>query len=116
MNRDVLRGDIWWVDWSPGRGSEQTGRRPAVVVQTDVANRHRTYPNTIIVAVSRKTRSVSFHVRLTPTETNGLRAISFVKCEQMLTISKERLRSRLGRLGDDDLQRVDAALRLVLDI
>jgi mRNA interferase MazF len=116
MNRDVRRGDIWWVDWSPGRGSEQTGRRPAVVVQTDAANRHQTYPNTVIAAVSRKTRSLSFHVRVAPTDTNGLRDVSFVKCEQMLTISKERLLSRLGRLGDDDLRRVDAALRLVLNI
>ncbi|MGD0110596.1 MAG: type II toxin-antitoxin system PemK/MazF family toxin [Armatimonadota bacterium] len=116
MNRNVLRGDIWWLDWSPGRGSEQTGRRPAVVVQTDVANRHLTYPNTIIVAVSRKARLLSFHVRVAPTETNGLRDVSYVKCEQMLTISKERLLSRLGRLGDDDLRRVDAALGLVLGI
>ena len=116
MNRNVLRGDIWWLDWSPGRGSEPTGRRPAVVVQTDVANRHLTYPNTIIVAVSRKARSLSFHVRVAPTETNGLRDVSYVKCEQMLTISKERLESRLGRLGDGDLERVDAALRLVLGI
>ena len=46
---DPARGEIWLVDWSSGRGSEQLGRRPAVIVQIDPANRHPRYPNTIMV-------------------------------------------------------------------
>ena len=110
------RGEIWWVDWSPGRGSEQTGRRPAIVVQTDAANRQPRYPNTIVVTVSAKGRSVPFHVPLAPSAANGLSAPSFAKCEQLLTISKERLRDRVGRLSTDDLTKVGTALRLALDL
>jgi len=113
---DISRGEIWWVNWSPGRGSEQAGRRPALVVQTNAANRNPRYPNTIVVAVSRKGRDVPFHVRLEPTAENGLTEASFAKCEQILTVSKARLEERLGRLAEDDVDRVASALLLVLSI
>lgn len=108
------RGEVWQVDWTPGRGSEQTGRRPAVIVQTDPANHNPRYPNNIVVAVSTKGREVPSHVRVEPSKTNGLSATSFVKCEQLLTTSKERLHKRLGRLSRDEMREVDKALRLVL--
>lgn len=110
------RGEIWLVDWSPGRGSEQTGRRPALIVQTDPANHNPRYPNTIAVTISTKGRYVPSHVRVEPTAENGLTAPSFIKCEQLLTISKKRLEKRLGRLSTDDLKRVATALRIVLEL
>lgn len=110
------RGEIWWVNWSPGRGSEQSGRRPALVVQTDAANQNPRYPNTIVVAMSTKGRQVPFHVLIQPTPETGLTASSFIKCEQILTISKERLEERIGRLSTEDMERVKTALSLVLDI
>lgn len=50
------RGELWWVDWSPGRGSEQTGHRAALIVQTDPANHNPRYPNTIVATISRQGR------------------------------------------------------------
>lgn len=82
------RGGIWLVDWSPGRGFEQTGHRPALIVQNDYGNQTPNYPNTIVVAISTKGRPIPFHVRIEPSETNGLKAVSYVKSEQILTISK----------------------------
>lgn len=79
------RGEVWLVDWSPGRGSEQLGRRPAVVVQTNPANLNPRYPNTIVVAVSTSGREVPSHVKLEPSGANGLRKTSFARCEQLLT-------------------------------
>ena len=110
------RGELWWVDWSPGRGSEQTGRRPALVVQTDVANHNPLYPNAIVVTVSTKGRKVPFHVPLAPAKESGLSSASFAKYEQVLTISKQRLELKLGRISDHELAQVAAALRLVLDL
>jgi len=112
----MRRGDIWVVDWSPGRGSEQAGMRPAVIVQTDAANLNHHYPNTIVVTVSTKGKAVPFHVPIEPSEQNGLKDRSFAKCEQVLTISKERLLRRLGRLDEDCLELVAASLRKVLDV
>jgi mRNA interferase MazF len=112
----VHRGDIWVVDWSPARGSEQSGMRPAVVVQTDAANLNPRYPNTIVVTVSTKGRPVPFHVLIEPSDQNGLKEISFAKCEQVLTISKERLVRRVGHLDEERLKLVANSLRKVLEI
>lgn len=111
------RGELYWVDWSPARGSEQSGRRPAVVVQSDAGNGSVSYPNTIVVAVSTKGREIPLHVRLRPTKRIGLLETSFVKCEQVFTVSKERLSpDPIGRLDDRELREVDAALLLSLGL
>jgi len=115
-SRDIRRGDIWLVDWSPSRGSEQAGIRPAVVVQTDAANLNPRYPNTIVVTVSTKGKAVPFHVPIGPSEQNGLKEKSFVKCEQVLTISKDRLVRRVGRLEEDCLASVNSSIRKVLEL
>lgn len=114
MANNPRRGQIWIVDWSPGRGSEQIGRPPALVVQTDSANTNPRYPNTIVLTISTKGHPVTAHVKVVPTPANGLREPSYIKCEQVLTISKERLTQRLGDIADDDLRNVEAALRQVL--
>ena len=116
MTRQPRRGEIWLLDWSPSRGSEQACVRPALVVQTDSANGNPGYPNTIVLAVSTKGKPVPFHVPVAPTKLNGLTVPSFVKCEQVLIVAKDRLTRRLGILADESFQKVDRALRLVLDI
>ena len=115
-DNDPFRGDIWLVDWSPSRGSEQSGMRPALVVQTDAANRNTRYPNVIVAAISTKGKDVPFHVPLTPEGSNGLSENSWCKCEQILTISKDRLARRLGRIDDRQMQRIEDALRIVLGL
>jgi mRNA interferase MazF len=47
----VKRGEIYWVEFDPVKGSEQGGLRPALVVQNDVGNRHS--PTTVVVAITR---------------------------------------------------------------
>lgn len=110
------RGEIWLVDFHPSRGSEQAGRRPALVVQNDHGNRNPRYPNTIVLAMSTAGKPVPLHVRVEPGGGTGLRAVSFVKCEQVLTISKSRLLGTraLGRLPPTGMRRVNTALRLSL--
>jgi len=114
--KDPRRREIWLVDWSPGRGSEQQGVRPALVVQTDAANLNLKYPNTIVVTISTKGRPVPFHIRVNPSSKNGLREISYIKAEQLLTISKERLIKRIGILEDEIMMQVENAIKLVLEL
>ena len=112
----VMRGEIYWIDWNPARGSEQAGRRPALIVQTDAANTNPRYPNTIVAAVSTSGRAIGTHVPLTPSAQNGLPSRSFVKCEQLITISKSRLQARLGQIDPVELAQIDTALRQSLDL
>lgn len=109
------RGEIWMVDWSPGRGSEQIGRRPSLIIQTDQGNLSATYPNVIVVTISTKGRSIPFHVRIPKSKLNGLREDSWVKCEQIMTISKNRLPGHpLGRITAGEMKQVETGLLLAL--
>ena len=61
-------------------------------------------------------KAVPFHVSVNPSEENGLKEVSFVKCEQVLTLSKERLIRRMGSLENERLNTVAAAIRRVLEV
>ena len=112
------RGELWWVDFAPVRGAEQAGRRPALVIQNDAGNESALYPNTIVLAVTTRGRRIPFHVRVEAGPSSGLRETSWVKCEQMLTISKSRLLGSepIGRLAPEALRKVEVALLLALGI
>ena len=113
-NPIVQRGELYWLDWNPARGSEQAGRRPALVVQENPASTNPNYPLTIVAAVSTQGRNITTHIALEPSAVNGLVSASFVKCEQLQTVSKLRLLQRIGVLETSDMLRVDAALKKVL--
>ena len=106
------------MDFSPSRGSEQAGKRPALVIQNNAGNASLHYPNTIVLAMSTKGKRVPFHVRIDPAKSNGLQETTFVKCEQILTIAKARLtgESPLGRISTGQLRRVEAATLLAIGI
>src|SRR5205085_9926572 len=82
------RGEIWDVNWSPGRGAEQQGTRPALIIQNDRGNTSPTYPLTVVASMSRTERELPLHVRIPPTSENGLTDYTDVKCEPVMTIEK----------------------------
>lgn len=110
------RGEIWDVNWSPGRGAEQQGIRPALIIQNDRGNASPSYPLTIVASMSRTERELPLHVRIAPMEENGLSDYTDVKCEQVMTIEKTRLLRRRGFITAEELSRVDLALRLSLNL
>ncbi len=109
----VKRGDIYWVNFDPRRGSEQGGVRPALVVQNDVGNEHS--PTTVVVAISSAPlqRPYPFVVPLDPGE-GGLNRASHVNCAHILTVSQERLGKRIGVLDAQRMEEVTAALHYEL--
>ncbi len=110
------RGEIRDVNWSPGRGAEQQGTRPALIIQNDRGNASPNYPLTIVASMSRTERELPLHVRITPSEENGLTDYTDVKCEQVMTIEKSRLLRRRGSISNEELARVDTALKLSLNL
>ncbi len=123
----VKRGEIYWVEFSPIKGSEQGGLRPALVVQNDIGNRFSS--TTIVVAITRTlpTQNFPFVVVLTPDE-SGLPETSAVNCAQIATIQQAGPTSRLlpprgqdrvrpiGYVDEAKMNKVDAALRYSLGL
>jgi mRNA interferase MazF len=111
MSSFPKRGEVWLVNWNPARGSEQAGKRPALVIQNNIGNEHAS--TTIIAAISSKIRIYPMNVLLEPPE-GGLAVPSIIKTNQILTISKDRLEKRLGTVDDIKMKEIEKALKLSL--
>lgn len=92
----IHRGDIYLIDLSDQVGSEQSGVRPAVVVQNEMGNMHS--PTTIICPLTSKQKNMAVtHVSLTPEDAGVIRE-STVLCEQVRVIDKTRIKRKLGEV------------------
>lgn len=113
-NKDLIsvhRGEIYYADLEPVRGSEQGGIRPVLIIQNDVGNR---YSPTVIVAVITgriKRRRLPTHVLLDGKQ-SGLHTKSTVKLEHLRTLDKERLLSYVGKIEKSKMDEVDLALEI----
>jgi mRNA interferase MazF len=108
------RGDVWIVDLDPVRGHEQGGRRPGLVVSVDSFNRGRAGLAVVLPFTSVEKR-LPLHVEVAPPE-GGLRQRSFVKPEDVRSVSTERLTQQLGTVSPETMKAVETSLRLLLDL
>ena len=109
------RGEIWLADLNPIRGHEQTGRRPVLIVLTDAFN-HGPADLVFVLPLTRTDRGIPIHVPVNPPE-GGVTAASFILCDGLRSISTDRLTSKpWGSVTDKTMKRVEAVLRLLLEI
>ena len=109
LDNSVKRGDIFYADLSPVVGSEQGGVRPVLIVQNDTGNRHS--PTVIAAAITSQTGKARLptHISVKPLSC-GLPKESVILLEQVRTLDKRRLREKMGRLDDNVMRKVDAAI------
>ena len=110
------RGELWLLDWSPGRSSEQGGFRPGLIIQSDLGNHAEGARTTILVPLTTQGRPYAFYVPIPRTKDNGLSADSWANATQVFTVDKARLTQRLGKVTPAQLRGVEAALRAVLEL
>jgi mRNA interferase MazF len=111
----IRRGEIYWIGSRQSRGSEQAGRRPALIIQNDFGN--ETSETTIVALMTSHafSRDYPFHVAVGPAE-SGLPGPSTVLLEQLQTVSTERLYQRAGSLPSHVMEQVDRAIHLSLGL
>jgi mRNA interferase MazF len=115
---DPSRGEIWLADMGTGRGHEQTGQRPVLVVSDDAFNAGlaglvMTVPLTSKVG---KSKNIPAHIRVEPPE-GGLKTPSGILCDQLRTIRKARLgKAPWGTVSAATLAEVEKALRVLLEL
>jgi mRNA interferase MazF len=104
----IKRGEIYYADLSPVVGSEQGGTRPVLIIQNDVGNKHS--GTTIVAALTTQIKHrLPVHVYI-PAKNTGLKRDSLALCEQVRTISVERLKERVGYVPESIMQEVGKAL------
>src|SRR3954465_8769971 len=114
MTPSPKRGEIWRADLDPVRGHEQGRIRPVLVVSTDIFNRGSTDLVTIVPITSRA-QPIRTFLRVDPPE-GGLSQISYLICDQIRTIAKERLGKRLGVISNATIGEVERRLKFLLDL
>lgn len=112
MEFDVKRGQIYLADLNPVMGSEQGGVRPVVVIQNDSGNKYS--PTVIVAAItSREKRPIPTHARL---YANVLPRNSYALLEQIRTIDKSRLISYIGKVSDKEIEAINEALSVSIEV
>jgi mRNA interferase MazF len=118
----MKRGEIYWADLVPRSGpekrSEQTGRRPVIVVSHDGFNQTPQWKSIIVVPI---TTSASQGKRgptvvELPVGSAGLPKTSFAVCHQVTTLDRAKLTRKAGALTSDILREVESALKAAMDL
>lgn len=107
------RGEIYLVDLDPVRGSEQGKTRPCVIIQNDYGTAYS--PVTIIACITSNLERKGYptNVFVTARET-GLKHDSLVLLNQIRTVDKVRLTTKIGTIPVSKMLEIDAALQISL--
>jgi mRNA interferase MazF len=114
----VRRGEIHWADLVPRSGSEQTGRRPVIVVSHDGFNTTPGWRSIIVIPISTSAsqgRRGPTVVEI-PAGAGGVSRTSLALCHQVTTLDRGKLTKRLGTLPADVLEEVELGLKAAMDL
>jgi mRNA interferase MazF len=127
------RGDIWTVDLDPTRGheqgdcpnfrvsengtvpfdaGEQVQCRPALIVSVDLFNQGPA-DLVVVLPITSKAKGIPLHVRVAPPE-GGVQEPSYIKCEDIRSVSKQRLAKFWGRVSSQTMLEIEERLSVLL--
>ena len=106
----MKRGEVWWVNFDPSVGGEARKKRPAVIISNNAANQFLSR-----VQVVPLTGSVG---KLYPSESyiTLRRKKSKAMADQLTTVSKKRLINQAGSLSKTELEGIERAIMIQLDL
>ena len=109
-----VRGGIYYADLGEAIGNEQAKTRPVVIVSNELNNTHANTVTTVPITSAVKT-ALPVHVTI-PCVQNSYNGedTNIVLCEQIRTISKERIKNFLGILDADTMYKIEKAMRIQL--
>jgi mRNA interferase MazF len=107
----LKRGEIWTAAGGPNYAGKP---RPFVIVQDE--RRGLISSITVCGFTSDPTEAPIFRVLIRPSRMNGLRTPSHIMIDKITTVSATKLGYRIGRLGDEDVTRLNHALMIHLGL
>ena len=103
--KQVSRGQIYYADLSPVKGSEQGGLRPVLIIQNDIGNKYS--PTTIIAIITTRKTKANLPTHVWLNAECGLPKDSMVECEQVRTIDKVRLSNFMGTVSQEIMKEIE---------
>lgn len=112
----MQRGYLWWASLPLPAGSEPGYRRPVLVVQADSFNRSRIQTVVVVAITSNVALGQAPGNVLLSKRATGLPKASVANVSRMLTLDRSMLARKIGSLPSEEMRKVDAGLRLVLQL
>jgi mRNA interferase MazF len=112
----IARGEVWWADLDEPTGSEPGFRRPVLLVQGDAFNRSRLQTTVAVVLTSNVRLLDAPGNVLVPKTASGLPKESVANVSQIVTLDRDFLTERAGKVPSRVMAAIDAGLKLVLDL
>ena len=112
----IRKGSVYWVDFSPGKGSEPLGTRPGLVIQSDVLNDSK-ISTVIMLAITStlKFGELPGNVVLNKGEANLPRKC-VVNATQIKSVDRRSIKEKIGTLSKKRWEEVENGLKLVLSL
>ncbi|WP_397446071.1 type II toxin-antitoxin system PemK/MazF family toxin [Polaribacter sp. R77954] len=108
----MKQGEIWELYLNPTKGSEQSGRRPAVILSGNLLN---TYLQVVIVCpLTTSIKNYKGNLIIKPNEINGLEQVSEVLTFHVRSVSKTRLDKKIGKIPLKDIEVIKKTLNDIL--
>lgn len=108
---DIRRGEIFYIARGGAtNGSEQFADRPAVVVSNDENNKHSGVIEVVYMTTQPKT-DLPTHVTVRSTG-----RLSTVLCEQVSSVSTDRVNNYIGQVSEQEMKNIDIALMISLQL
>lgn len=105
----MKKGEIYYVDFGYAQGSEQGGKRPAVIVQNDIGNKYS--PTTIVVPLTTQNKTkLPTHTAIRATKS------SLALAEQIRVVDKSRILRYVGKITNEEMERLERALAVSLGL
>lgn len=114
----MKRGEIYVAELVPRSGSEQTGRRPVIIVSHDGFNQTPNWRSIIVVPISTSTNQAKRGLTaiLINQGEGGLTQDSVALCHQITTLDRNKLKQRLGELSTEKMSEIEAGLKAAMDM
>ena len=112
-SKNIVRGDIYYVrGYSDAVGSEQKANvsRPAIVISNNVGNKHSKIKQVVYITTKNKD-AIPTHVLI-----NSAKYTSIAICEQIFSVSDERIEKYVGHCTEEEMEKIDKALMISIGL
>lgn len=114
----MKRGEIYWANLAPRSGSEQSGKRPVIILSHDAFNQNAAWRSIIVIPLSTSSNQAKRGPTVVPLSagTAGLPSDCAAICHQITTVDRSKLTEQIGTLPADIIAAIEKALLAAIDI